>query len=137
MYTPHVVTLILAEEDGYNSVVLNGVFLDLSKRSSINKSGLADSDGATLFIPFSVRTDKEYVPPKEYMALSRKTDYWTIFDGGDESGADCYFIKGEATENVYPFSVARASHDYVYQVSSVILRDFGSKPMQHWMVLGK
>ena len=137
MYTPHVVTLILADENGYNSVVLDGVLLDLAKRSNTNKSGLADADSATLYIPFSIKTDKEYVGPKEYAAKAYKSAYWTIFDDGDESGADCYFIKGEATENVYPYSVARASHDYVYQVSSVALRDFGSERMQHWQVGGR
>ena len=138
MYTPHTVTLIMAGSDGeYNSVVLRGVFLDLSKRSNINKSGLADADAATLFIPFNVRSCKRYLSPKEYDALDDKSGCWTIFDDGEESCADCYFIKGAQTENIYPFSKARATHDYCYQVSSVDLRDFGSARMRHWQVGGK
>ena len=124
-------------DDGYNSVVLNGVFLDLSKRSNVNKSGLSDADSATLFIPFSIKTNKTYMPPTQYKALADKSAYWTIFDDGDNSGADCYFIKGEQTANIYPFSTARTHYDYVYKVSSVDLRDFGSPSMQHWMVGGK
>ena len=137
MYTPHTVTLILAEEDSYNSVVLNGVFLDLSKRSNVNKSGLSDADSATLFIPFYIETDKDYVSPKTYEALQDKSGCWTIFDEGNESGADCYFIKGEVSTDIYPFSTAREKHDYVYHVTSVDLRDFGSERMRHWQVGGR
>ena len=137
MYTPHTVTLVMVEDDGYNSVVLHGVFLDLSKRSNINRSGLSDADSATLFIPFSIKTDKTYLPPKQYLAQEDKSLYWTIFDGGEDSGADCYFIKGEHSENIYPYSTARETLDYVYQVTSVDLRDFGAARMQHWMVGGK
>lgn len=137
MYTPHTVTLVMAGDDSYNAVVLRGVFLDLSKRSNVNKSGLSDADSATLFIPFSIVTDKAYLPPKEYEAADNKDNYWTLFDGGEESGADCYFIKGEQQIDIYPFSTARAKHDYVYHVTSVDLRDFGSPMMQHWMVGGR
>ena len=137
MYTPHTVTLVMVEDDSYNAVVLHGVFLDLSKRSNVNRSGLADADSATLFIPFSVNTDKTYLTPKQYLAQADKGLYWTIFDGGDDSGADCYFIKGEHDTDIYPFSTARESHDYVYHVTSVDLRDFGSADMQHWQVGGK
>lgn len=137
MYTPHTVTMVNVVDDGYNSVVLNGVFLDLSKRSNINKSGLSDADSATLFIPFSIQTDKTYLPPKQYKALTERSEYWTISDDGDNSGADCYFIKGAVTDNIYPFSKARDTYDYVYQVSSVDLRDFGSDSMRHWMVGGR
>lgn len=137
MYTPHTVTLVMVDDDGYNSVVLNGVFLDLSKRSNINKSGLADADAATLFIPFSINADKAYLTPKEYKAKEDKSDYWTLFDDGDESGADCYFIKGAQTANIYPYSTAREAHDYVYQVSFVDLRDFGTARMRHWQVGGR
>lgn len=137
MYTPHTVTMVNVVDDGYNSVVLNGVFLDLSKRSNINKSGLSDADSATLFIPFSIQTDKTYLPPKQYKSLTERGGYWTIFDDGDNSGADCYFIKGEQNVNIYPFSKARDTYDYVYKVSSVDLRDFGSEAMQHWMVGGR
>lgn len=138
MYTPHTVTLVVAgADDSYNAVVLRGVFLDLSKRSNINKSGLADADSATLFIPFDVGADKEYLPPKEYAAQEDKTDFWTLFDDGEDSGADCYFIKGEVETDLYPFSTARNAHDYCYQVSSVDLRDFGSERMRHWQVGGR
>ena len=140
MYTPHTVTLFIASEGNtgteYNSVVLHGVFLDLNKRSNINRSGLSDADSATLFIPFSIVTDKEYLTPKEYAREPDKSGYWTIFDGGDESGADCFFVKGEIN-GLYSYAEAREQLDYVYHVTSVDLRDFGSARMQHWMVGGR
>lgn len=140
MYTPHVITLVIASEEDngleYNSVVLDGVFLDLNKRSNVNRSGLADADSATLYIPFSIQTDKEYLPPKEYEAQESKDGYWTLFDGGDASGADCFFIKG-VIEDPLPYAEAKQRYDYVYHVTSVDLRDFGSKRMQHWQVGGR
>lgn len=148
MYTPHVVTLILADEqdDGmhYNPVILDGVFLDLSKRSNINRSGLADADSATLFIPFSVKAydgetgnDKTYIPPKGYAAMVDKSGYWTLFDGGESSGAECFFIKGKIDEEALSYAEALKKYDYVYRVSTVDLRDFGRESMRHWQVGGR
>ena len=135
MYTPHTVTLIIAKDGEYNAVVLNGVFLDLNKRSNIQKSGLADADAATLYIPFSVQANKQYVTPKEYANKTDKTRFWTLFDGGDESGAECYFVKGIA--DAVSYREARETYDYCYHVTSVDLRDFGRASMQHWQVGGR
>lgn len=141
MYSPHTVTLILANEtdDGmnYNSVVLNGVFLDLSKRSSLVDRGVTDLDSATLFIPFTISTDKTYLPPKQYLALADKSRNWTIFEGGENSGTECWFIKGEQAEDIYPFATAREKHDYCYRVTTVDFLDYGSEAMQHWEVGGR
>lgn len=141
MYTPHTVTLIIAEEtdDGmaYNSVILSGVFLDLSKRSNVNKSGLADADRATLYIPLSISTDAQYVTPKAYSALESKSGYWTIFDGGESSSSECYFIKGAVENAAISYAEAQRTYDFVYRVTSVDLRDFGRTQMQHWMVGGR
>lgn len=141
MYTPHTVTLILAEESNsgemeYNAVVLSGVFLDLNKRSNVNKSGLADADAATLFIPMSISPGKTYLPPKAYQALADKSQYWTLYDDGESSGAECYFVKG-ALPAPLPFRDAKQQYDYVYRVTSVDLRDFGSAKMHHWQVGGR
>ena len=134
MYTPHTITLVIVEDGSYNAVVLPNVFLDLSKQSSVNMRGLADADSATLYIPFSVKANKTYVVHKEYSALQDKSGYWTLFDDGEDSGADCYFIKGEHSTDIYPFSTAKLTYDYVYRVASVDLRDFGSLAMRHWQV---
>ena len=141
MYTPHTVTLILADEGdngiNYYPVVLRGVFLDLNKRSNVNKSGLADADAATLFVPMSINPGKEYVTPKVWKALPDKSNYWTLFDGGETSGAECYFVKGVAATAV-SYAEARNTYDYVYRITSVDLRDFGhNTSMHHWMVGGK
>lgn len=141
MYTPHTVTLILANEtpEGemeYNSVILRGVFLDLNKRSNVNKSGLSDADSATLYIPFSIKPGKTFLPPKEYKGKASKANYWTLFDGGDSSGSECYFIKG-AIDQAIPYKEAREQYDFVYRVTSVDTRDYGRKCMQHWQVGGR
>lgn len=140
MYTPHTITLIIAEEvnDGilYNPVVLRGVFLDLSKRSNLEKTGHADADAATLYIPMSINPGKQYLPPKAYREQTDKAQYWTLFDGGKDSGTECFFIKGEVTEEV-SYTEAREHYDYVYRVTSVDMCDYGSASMQHWEVGGR
>lgn len=142
MYTPHVVTLIIAEEqdDGtmtYNPVILDGVFLDLNKRSNVNRSGLADADAATLYIPFSISPGKQYLPPMSYLSQDDKAGFWTLFDGGKSGPAECYFIKGAIENAEISFADARDSYDYVYRVTSVDLRDYGRERMQHWQVGGR
>lgn len=104
MYTPHIVVLVNVTENDdeslfYNATILDKVFLDLSKRTNVNKSGLSDADSATLFIPFSTvgksfsGQAKQYITPKAYEALEDKSGYWTLKDGGDTSAVECYFIK--------------------------------------------
>lgn len=142
MYTPHTVTLVIANElsDGemeYNSVILRGVFLDLTKRSNVNRSGLSDADSATLYIPFSIRPGKEYISPKAYRANANKARFWTLFDGGESSGSECYFIKGAVQAHNLPYKDAREQYDYVYRVTSVDLKDFGREQMRHWEVSGR
>lgn len=147
MYTPHVITLVNATENAneqmeYNITVLDGVFLDLSKRKNVDKSGLSDADAATLFIPFSTvgkdtqGTTKQYISPKAYDALANKSGYWTLKEGGKSSAVECFFIKGTVSE-VSSYAEAKNAYDYVYAVTSVDLRDFGSDDMQHFQVGGK
>jgi hypothetical protein len=147
MYTPHIITLINASEqtDGtmeYNSTILDGVFLDLSKQTNVSKSGLSDADSATLFIPFSIvgkdalGSSKSYIEPKAYEALQDKSGYWTLKGGGKSSAVECFFIKGKV-DTVLSYADSLTAYDYVYAVTTVDLRDFGSKDMQHWQVGGK
>ena len=56
---PHVVTVFNSYEDDdlkmHSSItILRGVLLDVSKGTNVAKTGLADADAATLYIPFSV-----------------------------------------------------------------------------------
>lgn len=105
---------------------------------------------------------KEYIPPKAYDKLSDKRGYWTLKDGGDSSAVECYFIKGEVNNEVFNGTLADVAvadlcvvddtetphdvfeyesyedmvreYDYVYAVTTVLLRDFGRKSMQHFQV---
>ena len=138
MYTPHTVTLIIANEtdDGmeYHSVVLNGVFIDRSKRAGIDRSGLSDGDNVTLYIPMGIDTGKMYLAPKAYRAATGKDNYWTLSEGGETSGAECYFVKGEA--EAMPYEEACELYDDVYRISAVDELDYGSEAMRHWEVTG-
>ena len=147
MYTPHIITLVNATENAsgvmeYNVTYLDKVFLDVSKRSNVNKSGLSDADTATLFIPFSTvgkdaqGNEKTYVSPKAYDQLTDKSQNWTLKDGGNSSGGECFFIKGQAA-TVTSLAQAKETYDYVYAVTTVDIRDFGTEDMQHFQVGGR
>lgn len=144
MYTPHVITLINVSVNDdetltYNATVLDKVFLDTTKATSSGKNGMTDMDTASLFIPFStVGKDisgsvKAYVPPKAYDMLEDKSGSWTLKDSGDLSAVECFFIKG-IVEEPGSYEDMKSAHDYVYAVTRVLLRDFGSLSMQHFEV---
>ena len=147
MYTPHIITLInvtekLDETLQYNATVLDGVFLDAAKGTSSGKAGLTDTDTATLFIPFSTVGKsfkgalKKYYPPKAYEQLSDKSGAWTLKDGGESSAVECFFVKG-IVNPVGSFDDMKREYDYVYAVTRVLLRDFGSPSMQNFQVGAK
>lgn len=153
MYTPHTVTLYNMAinpangNETYNVTVLEGVFLDISKGANIQKSGLSDADAATLFIPFSVKAiegnppegqepaEKTYLPPKRYNALTlaQRVNYWTLEPGGENSGTQCFFVKG-TNISAEGYEKLRNTMDFVFDVNHVDLRDFGSEDMRHWQV---
>ena len=148
MYTPHTVTIVNAIENpttlqvDYNLTVLKGVFLDVSKADNVMTSGLENADSATLFIPFSVDArsplgeKKTYLPPKEFATAQDKSLYWTLDTGGEASASATFFVKGVAS-SVSSYKEFRNSHDYVFNVTTVDIRDFGSKHMQHFQVGAK
>lgn len=151
MYAPHVATLYNAYENAdltlsYSITVLDGVLMDESNGTNIEKSGLADADAVTMFIPDSVHAydnatgnAKTYLPPKQFYAATNKASYWTLDAGGQSSGAASYFIKGIIVETGANSSYMkmREKYDAVYNVSSVYIRDFGTPDMRHWQVGGK
>lgn len=149
VYTPHTVTLYNATVDpltlalSYNVTLLTGVFLDIAKAANVEKTGLSDADNATLFIPFSVTaadpvtgTEKQYAEPKDYEALTDKSGHWTLNTGGKSSGVECFFVKGNVVSSL-GYKYLREHNDYVFNVSTVDIRDFGSEKMRHWQVGGR
>lgn len=142
MYCPHTATLIIATEGDnyefdYQKTLLQGVFFEKSKGSSNGVRGMTDSDTATLYIPFAVtalqdENEAKYVSPKEYSLLEEKSGFWTLMSSGDSSAMACYVVEGDVEATSYK----DATHDneFVYRVSSVKTRDFGSSFGQHWQV---
>lgn len=149
MYTPHTVTVYNAYENvdtletECSITVLENVFLDISKASNVQRSGLESADAATLFIPFSVKAydpatgkEKQYVTPKRYAELGDKKSFWTIQTSSETSSTSCFFVKGVVVDNLSYGSI-RNKYDFVYDVTSVDTKDFGSPDMQHWQVGGR
>lgn len=147
MYSPHTVTLYNVVENAdltlnYNVTILRGVLLDIAKAMNVQNTGIVDADTATLFIPFSVKAvsptgaSKEYCSPKAYEALSNKSGYWTIDNGGVASSVGCFFVKGEVVDD-NGFAYIKEHYDNVFDVTTVDERDFGTADMQHWQVGGR
>lgn len=143
---PHVVTVFNSYEDNdlkmHNSItILRGVLLDVSKGTNVAKTGLADADAATLYIPFSVDAvsttgdKKTYVEPKAFYAAENQQGLWTLDSGGQSNSTSTYFVKGEVSE-MMSLKELRQAYDFVYDVSTVDVRDFGGA-MRHWQVGGK
>ena len=143
---PHVVTVFNSYEDDdlkiHNSItILRGVLLDVSKGTNVAKTGLADADAATLYIPFSVDAvsttgdKKTYVEPKAFYAAENQQGLWTLDSGGQSNSTSTYFVKGEVSE-MMSLKELRQAYDFVYDVSTVDVRDFGGA-MRHWQVGGK
>jgi len=147
VYTPHVVTLFNTWEDDnlvqqYNITILDGVMLDVSKADNVSKSGLDNADSARLYIPFHVNAKgtndakKTYLPPKQFDALTDKSGNWTLNAGGSGNSTSTYFVKGIVSTGM-SLSALKSAYDYVFDVTSVDIRDFGSSDMQHFQVGGK
>lgn len=143
---PHVVSVFNSWEDDdliphVNVTILHGVLLQIAKGANIVKTGLVNADTATMFIPFNVDARdpngnrRQYVPPKEYASATDKSNLWTLDEGGQSNSTATYFAKGEITE-AKKLQELTATHDYVYDVSTVDVYDFGDD-MAHWRVGGK
>lgn len=146
---PHTVTVYNVEtvespETGFKPVAINhitvlrGVFLEASKASNVNKSGLEGADAVNLYIPFSTPAvdgvtgaEKRYVGPVEFWRAEDKTGLWTL-----SVGRNCFFVKGEAVHPGWPVQTIEAAYDDVYDVTKVDMKDFGGD-MAHWEVGGK
>ena len=59
----------------------------------------------------------------------------TLDSGGESSSTSTYFAKGDISEQM-SLKELRQAHEYVYDVSTVDIRDFGGD-MAHWQVGGK
>lgn len=145
---PHTVTVYNSLEDiitglpKYNITILRGVLLDISKGANVMRSGLANADAAKLYIPMSIEAvsaitgkKQKYIGAKEYERLEDDSEFWTLRTGGSGSAVPCFFVKGEVTEEA-SFANINNRYDDVYNVTSVDVRDFGSKNMWHWDVCG-
>lgn len=145
---PHTVTIYNVLEDivtglpQYNITILRGVLLDISKGANIMRSGLANADSAKLYIPMSIVAinaltgeEQKFIGQKEYERLEDVSKFWTLRASSSGSAVPCFFVKGEVVEEA-SFSSINNRYDNVYNITSVDIRDFGSKSMWHWEVGG-
>lgn len=144
MYAPHTVTVYnVGDDDTPNITILRGVFLDIAQGTNIMKSGLANADAATLYIPMPIRAvnaltgeDQQYLPPAEYELQETHSGYWTIGKRSTQGQNSCFFVKGEAVHPDSDYGSINSRYDYCYRVSTVDPRDFGSQNMHHLQVGG-
>lgn len=145
MYTPHTVTVVNAYDNAgtmvYQETVLPGVFLDVRHSALAAALGASNADSAELYIPMDINAQsaagnaRSYISPKEFRAAADKTPYWTLEAADGNSASPCFFIRGKAQGMSY--KNARKANDDVFNVTSVLTRDFGSRDMWHWQVGGR
>jgi len=96
------------------------------------REGNQDNDFTIVYIPFARGDD--YLKPREWQALSDKSDNWTVQIGDA-------IVKGlvidELVAGTFTLSNLKAKYDDVLVIASVDTRDYGSSNMQHWEVTAR
>lgn len=112
------------QEDQYQRTVIGPVFWD--------SASVIDEEEVTVYIPFAVSSERQYVGPKAFAALENKASYWTL---GMEDKIVRGIIDFEPDEN-QRIGELEQMYDDVITIKRVDTRDYGSKSMQHWEVGG-
>ena len=108
------------QEDQYQRTVIGPVFWD--------SASLIDEEAITVYIPFTISSERPYIKPKAFAALEDKAGYWTL-------GMEDKMVRGAA--DFEPDENRRIGeldqlYDDVITIKRVETRDYGSKTMQHW-----
>lgn len=115
---------LVGRVDTFQRVEIEGVHWE--QRHAV-RGDLNSPDVALVFIPFARGDD--YLKPREWQALSDKSDNWTLQIGD-------VIVKGLVTDELvagtFTLSNLKAAYDDVLVIASVDTRDFGSSAMQHW-----
>lgn len=113
--------------DKYKKTIIKNVFFDEKKATNRLQSGLESADHVLLLIPFDYSSKAKFVSENVFEGL---VDTFTLKTGDK-------VIKGSIDYEI----VRKASElDELYEVftiSSVDIKDFGSKHMRHWEVGAK
>lgn len=107
--------------------VLNVMWED-TKAVNILKSGLMSADSVIVFIPRLGRMS--YVFPKEWVALTDKSGFWTLQPGDT-------LVKGLVTDVIGPtFTISDLNRKYgdVVNITTIDRLDMGSPALWHWRV---
>lgn len=116
--------------DKYQRTVLRGVFWNCVKAYNRLQSGMQDADAVTIYIPFGIKADREYIEPKEFEKLEDKSGYFTLAEG-DRVVKDVidFEIEGKLSD---------LDREYeAFTITSVDTKDFGSPHLRHWQVGGR
>lgn len=113
--------------DKYKRFNINNVFWDNVEGSSRVRSGLEQADKVLVLIPMESCPNGAYFEPKEFLGAENTF----TFQIGDR-----------IVKNAIDFDIKDRPNDLdrnytAYTISSIDLKDFGSKSMQHWEIRGR
>lgn len=136
MYTNSSATLYMKTPAGYERVILQRVFWDGSNRKTFLKTGLANANAVTIFVPRGVWAEgREFVETKKFEAFpSEEAHRFFTFHPGD------YIVKGICHyrySETHPIRELIGKFDNVHVITSVDYHDQGSRHMWHWEIAGK
>ena len=115
----------------YHRTTIKKVFWQEKQASNRIKSGVQEADHILALIPVINEFEREYIGPKEFVALEDKSKHFT-FQNGD------LIVYGEVNEDIDPKDIKKFTKKYqTYKITSVDRNLFGRKHMHHWKVGAK
>lgn len=113
-------------QDKLKRTQVGPVFIDYSKGANVVRSGLTNANSVIVYIPFTSKGN--YQEPKEFSTKPIDEKSWTL-KAGDIIVDGLVDFEGTIKQ-------IREQFDYVYTITNVDKKDFGSFRMRHFEVGG-
>lgn len=113
----------------WQRTALSGVFWEGVRGSNFRKTGLENADSVFVLIPHKVASNRQFLPPQEFLKAEDKSPYWTLQPGDT-------IIKGSIVYEVVKSSKELEQFDECCKITKIDNRAFGGD-MAHWEVGAK
>lgn len=134
MMFPHTCTIYNKYRDGredkWQRTVLSGILWDNIRGINARNGAVDNADDAVIIIPSRGRTG--YQSPKEFAALTDKTDKWTVNAGDIIVFGEIDFV----FDDEHRLADLERQYDDVLTITKVDRKIFGT-PLDHWEVGAK
>lgn len=105
---------VSTDEYTYYTYVIEKAEIQETRGANISSSGMLDSDSAVLYVKNDNNLTKTYYRPKEWNALSDKSNAFTFTPMSND-----FFVKGNIVETDKDYEEMNRIYDDVYKVTTV------------------